>query len=357
MVATLAMASNSSRVEAFVCPWRGGGSYAKDLRNAGVSVLEWPGAEGAPRAYATMKLRRFAQQQQIDLVHAHMSDSAVLAAAALSGTGIPFIVTHHSNRLLPKERPVKSALRSALTKWATGRASRNIGVTNAVSERLSLELRVSGERLETISNGIAIPDDSRIIASGYHRQNRFTAQGGPRIVALGRLVGLKRHVMMIEALSRVRDTLPDAHLAIAGDGPERETLAACIDRLNLGSHVTLLGSINDVGEFLSQADIFVSMSSYEGLPVSVLEAMSWGLPVIISDVPGHRDVVQDNIDGCLVPFDDVDALTGQIIHLARHPSEAARMGSAARNKVIRDYSSVAMADNYLRLYTEILAKP
>ncbi|WP_134497841.1 glycosyltransferase family 4 protein [Microvirga pakistanensis] len=357
MVATLAMASDPIHVEASVCPWRGGGTYVGDLRKAGVKVLEWPHAGNTPRVQAALKLRRIVETHQIDLVHAHMSDSAVLAAAALSGTGIPFIVTHHSNRLLPKEGRVKSALRYALAHWATRRAMRNVGVTAAVTERLSHDLRVSEDRLVTIHNGIAIPDQSRAAAASFGRQARSDARNGPRIVALGRLVPLKRHVTMIEALGRIRSILPGAHLAIAGDGPERDALAAATERLNLGPHVSLLGSIDDVGSFLSGADMFVSMSTYEGLPVSVLEAMSWSLPVVVSDVPGHRDVVEDGTDGYLVPFDDIDALAARIIQLAGDSGEAERIGSAARSKVMRDYSSATMADRYLSVYTQVLHKP
>jgi glycosyltransferase involved in cell wall biosynthesis len=357
MVATLATASDPCRVDASVCPWRDGGTYATDLHNAGVRVLEWHRSGSTPRLHAALKLRGIAKAHHIDLVHAHMSDSAILAALALWGTRVPFIVTHHSNRLLPKEGQVKEALRYALTRWAAHRAMRNVGVTAAVTERICYDLRVLQERVETIHNGIAHPETSRAAAASSHRRARSSARNWPRIVALGRLVPLKRHVTIIEALSRVRSTLPGAHLVIAGDGPEREALAAAAERLKQGPHVSLLGSIDDVGSFLSEADIFVSMSSHEGLPISVLEAMSWGLPIIASEVPGHRDVVKDGTDGYLVPFDDVDALAARIIQLANNPKEIELIGSTARSKVMRDYSSAAMADRYLRIYTEVLRKP
>lgn len=337
-----------------VFPWRDGGPYAANLKNAGIKVTEPIRLGLAARIRSALHLRRLIRKGGVDLVHAHMSDSAILAAIAVLGTGTPFIVTHHSNRLLPKEARPKHLVRRWLMRWATGGAALNVGVTATVAARLKEELGLPPDRIGCIANGVAIPDSASAQTARTERRARWGGPGWPHLVALGRLADVKRQDTIIEALSRLRRQLPGARLTIAGDGPLRDSLAERASRLDLQAAVDLVGPIDDVGRLLRQADFFVSTSSYEGLPVAVLEAMSWGVPVIVTDVPGHCDVVRDRIDGCLVPFDDPAALADGIARLAADQDAAESLATAARQRASSDFSATAMAQTYALAYLSAL---
>jgi L-malate glycosyltransferase len=356
MVATLAQSFDAATVEVSVYPWRKGGTHVDNLRGSGLKVLETSGRNHGvmSRIRAGLELRRIANTKGTDLVHAHMSDSAILAGLALLGTDVPFIITHHSNRLAPNEGFLKGILRKVAFRWATRRATLNIGVTDAVAERLVGDLKLLPGKVRSIPNGVSVPSDVDFEAARLARDLRRYESSPLRIVALGRLVPLKSQTTMIQAMSQLRQVRPDAHLMIAGDGPSRQQLTEMISQMDLASQVSLLGPIDDVASFLKGADIFISTSSHEGLPIAVLEAMSWGLPVIITDVPGHRDVIKNGTEGYLVPFDDARALADHIVRLSNVPSEAIAVGAAARQRVIEMYSSAGMAHNYAQTYRSIL---
>ena len=350
MVANLVMSLETTAASATVYAWRDGGAYGEALRRADVSVVERPVSGWARHIRAAVALRRFVKSRHVDVVHAHMSDSAILSAVTLIGTGVPLIVTHHSNRLLPKAGKVGHAIRRALLIWAARRAVVNVAVTQNVADRLERELGLSKDRIACIANGVAVPPSDRAGEARLARLARWGRPGWPRIVALGRLAQVKRQDLAIRALSHVRRSLPAAHLVVAGGGPLMPELARLAERLGLEPCVTFAGSTDDVPGLLRSADLFVSTSSYEGLPVAVLEAMSWGLPVIVTDVPGHNDVVRDGVDGGLAPFEDPIALADRIVRFAESERDADAMGAAARRRVSDEYSAARMAESYLRLY-------
>lgn len=356
MVANLVTSMSAEAAAATVYAWRDGGPYGETLRKAKLAVVERPVSGWARRLRAAFVLRRFVKAQRVDVVHAHMSDSAILAAVMLIGTGVPLIVTHHSNRLLPKAGRIAHMVRRVLLMWATRRAALNVGVTQNVAERLGQELGLPKGRVACIANGVAVPLLDSVNDARLGRLDRWARPGWPRIVTLGRLAPVKRQDIVIEALRHARKCLPEAQLRIAGDGPLMQELSERIENLGLRSCVTLAGSTDDVPGLLREADFFVSTSAYEGLPVAVLEAMSWGLPVIVTDVPGHNDVVRNDVDGCLVPFDDPVALADRIVRVAGNASQADALGEAARQRVVNEYSAAKMAEEYSRLYIAITRK-
>lgn len=350
MVVNLVTSLRTEAVSATVYAWRDGGAYGDVLRKANVPVVERRVSGWTRRMRAAIALRRFVRSQHVDVVHAHMSDSVILAAAMLIGTGVPLVVTHHSNRLLPRAGRIGHAVRRVLLRWAARRAVVNVAVTQNVADRLEQELDLRKDRVTCIANGVAVPPSDKASEARLARLERRERPRWPRIVALGRLAPVKRQDIAIEALRHARKTLPDANLVIAGDGPLMQEFMRLAEHLELESCVTLAGPTDDVPGLLRSADLFVSTSSYEGLPVAVLEAMSWGLPVIVTDVPGHNDVVRDGVDGLLVPFDDPVALADRIVSIAGSVREADALGQAARQRVSDEYSAARMAENYTRLY-------
>lgn len=355
MVVNLAAALDPASARAVVFPWRESGPYERRLKQASVPVIQ-PLGGPAPLLRAVLTLRRVVREEKIDVVHAHMSDSAILVALALAGTGIPFVVTHHSNRLLPKERWAKHLLRRISSAWALRRAAFNIGVTPNVADRLKEEFSLPSGSVIHIPNGVNIPPQEAVDAAQISRLESEAGVPWPRITTLGRLAPVKRQDIAIDAIHHLREALPHIQLRILGEGPLMQELAEQIELRQLSTFVDLAGPTDNVASALCDTDIYVSTSSYEGLPVAVLEAMSWCLPVVATEVPGHRDVIHNGVDGCLVPFDDPQALAQQILRLCRSSTERRELGSAARDRAVRDFSDKAMADSYCETYLAALER-
>jgi poly(glycerol-phosphate) alpha-glucosyltransferase len=157
-----------------------------------------------------------------------------------------------------------------------------------------------------------------------------------RVTILARLEPQKRLQDAIAAFERVVCAVPEARLDIYGEGSRREALQEEIDRRQLGANVTLRGFDPDAPEALWASSAFVLSSSFEGYPLSTLESMSRGCPVVSYDIKyGPREQITDGVDGFLVPRGDVDRLADRLIELLRSPELVARMSAAARATAAR----------------------
>ena len=173
-----------------------------------------------------------------------------------------------------------------------------------------------------------------------------------RILAVGRLVEKKAPNRTIEAFAGVLEQFPNARLDIIGDGPLMEMCTALIRARNLGAAVRLLGvhSADEVAEAMRRSSVFVQHSvtgadgNMEGLPVSVLEAMSSGLPVVATRHSGIPEAVMDDETGFLVPEHDVAGMSHAIARLLAEPKQARIMGSAGRRRALAHFTQIQMRD-------------
>jgi poly(glycerol-phosphate) alpha-glucosyltransferase len=173
-----------------------------------------------------------------------------------------------------------------------------------------------------------------------------------RVTILARLEPQKRLQDAIAAFERVVRSVPEARLDIYGDGSRREDLQAEIDRRQLGASVTLRGFDPDARDALWTSSAFLMTSSFEGYPLSTLESMSRGCPVVSYDIKyGPREQVTDGVDGFLVPRGDVERLADRIVELLRSPELVARMSAAARETARRHG-----ADEFLASWADVLER-
>ena len=156
------------------------------------------------------------------------------------------------------------------------------------------------------------------------------------IITVGRLDAIKDQKTLIQAFANLLKHHLYLTLTIYGEGPERKSLEALIQSLNLQSKVKLAGTITHVQEALLEADLFIFPSRYEGFPNALAEAMAVGLPVIASNVTGNVDLVQDKKNGRLFPVGDVQALTNLALELLNDPTQCQMLGTQAR-RVSEDF--------------------
>jgi glycosyltransferase involved in cell wall biosynthesis len=159
---------------------------------------------------------------------------------------------------------------------------------------------------------------------------------------------------LLRAVRLVVDRQPEFRLDIVGDGPDRTVLEDLCDELQLRSHINFLGFRNDVHELLPQADLFVLSSVTEGLPMTLLEAMAAGLPIVSTNVGGISELVNHNETGLLVPPQSPEALAGAILELMHDPQRAVNMGHSGRRRVEEEFDIRVVTAKYEELYRALL---
>ena len=163
----------------------------------------------------------------------------------------------------------------------------------------------------------------------------------------------KNHALFLQAARRVLDQLPQAQFVIVGDGPERPRLERQVRELGLAEAVHFLGNREDVPAVVSTFDVFALSSDNEANPVSILEAMSLGKPVVATQVGSIAESVHDGRTGYLVPVGDAPAMAERWLELLDNPLEAKSLGAAGRAQVVAHSSLSAMIDGYEQLIEQI----
>jgi glycosyltransferase involved in cell wall biosynthesis len=178
----------------------------------------------------------------------------------------------------------------------------------------------------------------------------------PVIVFVGRLAPEKELPSLLRAFAAVRKDVPDALLALVGDGPVRGDLETLAADLNVSGAIRFTGRrpASDVANWLQAGDLFALVSSNEGLPCSLVEAMAAGLPSVVSAIPGNVQLVEPGVHGLHATVGDSSSIAHALTALIRDERSRARMGSAARRLVLEAYSMDKVADRYEALFSEAL---
>jgi glycosyltransferase involved in cell wall biosynthesis len=178
--------------------------------------------------------------------------------------------------------------------------------------------------------------------------------GGPRLAVVGRLIPIKGHVVLLDALVRVRREIPEVTLELAGDGPLEPELRATVERLGLAGCVSFLGRVAPPTPVYERAEIVVVPSLGEGFGMVALEAMERGRAVVASNVGGLPEIVETGVTGLVVPPRDAGALATAIVGLAQDPVRAAALGAAGRERALSSFSQERCTDRIEQLYRTAL---
>ncbi len=231
-----------------------------------------------------------------------------------------------------------------LARWLARRASRVIVLSETWREILVDKL--PGARLSIIANGVPVRDE---------REEKESFSQTVSILFLGNLSHCKGVWELIDAMCMVPVTA--TLMLVGGEGEPGifDAAQARISELNMTDRVKLIGPAygEDKHQWLEKADIFVLPSHAEGLPIALLEAMGGGKPAVVTAVGAMPTVIDDGVQGKVVPPGDVDALSAALTVLVNDPVLRRTMGEAARKRCLADYGVERSAENYLRLYTEI----
>jgi glycosyltransferase involved in cell wall biosynthesis len=340
----LVEALDRTKYRSVICLLKGGWLHGQ-LRTRGFETVIIPQPKGLSPGW----IRRcvaLLRQKEIDLLHAHEFTMNTYGSIVSRLTGIPIITTVHGKAYYGEKWRRRTAYRFA------ARQSKMVAVSEDIKNFLIDRVGIKSRDLITIRNGIDINAYSSA-HSGDGKNGAYRSKCGSVIGTVGNLYPVKGQTYLLKAVAIAAQSFPEITCLIAGRGELLDTLQAEAARLGLGDRVDFLGFRQDIPQLLREMDIFVLPSLSEGLPLSALEAMAAGKPVVATDVGGTREAVLDGQTGFLVPPKDPQALSNKIMHLLRHRELARCFGQAGRKRVTQFFSLQTMTKRYEALYDEV----
>jgi len=289
------------------------------------------------------RIREVLKSTGVQILHAHGYKATILGGFVAKLCGLPFVCTYHGEtKHLPE---LKWYVR--LENYFVRRAIKIIAVSDAIKYEL-IHRGVSRDKISVVYNGIGDP-----FCTGLPFEIKKQKVFDPHLLCVGRLVGLKRHDLVLQALRRIRQRYPYAGLSIAGEGPEKKNLKNLAEKLGLQSSVCFLGYVPDTKRLYEEADIFVLSSDAEGTPISLLEAMAASKPIVATGVGAVPNMVVHGLSALIVTPDNTESLTKAIETLLEDVDYAKRLGEYARQGFLEHFSSEKMVELYLSVYREI----
>jgi glycosyltransferase involved in cell wall biosynthesis len=315
-----------------------GGPLLAEAERIGLPVHCLRGGKPLRVAQALLHLAR----RRPAIVHPHNPSSLHYAVLGKLSAGARVVMTYHG-------RGAQDARLPSAREWAKTDAV--VAVSAAAVDQIDADR--FRDRLTVIRNGVVPTPPART-----RQAVRDELGAGDRIVGIivARVDGRKGHETLIQALGLLCASRTPVLLLVAGDGAERARLERLAASQGLGPEwVRFLGFRSDVPDLLGASDFFALPSVTEGLPLSMLEAMTHGLPVVATPVGGIPEVVRNGEHGLLVPVGDASRLADAIQRLATDAGLRRRMGEAARERACSEFSFETMTDQYLELYARLVA--
>jgi glycosyltransferase involved in cell wall biosynthesis len=323
------------------------GVRAEGFRVIAVPFVRRPSPLSHLRAFQS--LVAILRAEKPDLVHAHMPISGFLARLAARIAGVPNVAyTCHGFLFNHRSSSLPARMLSFVMEWLAARVT-DVFLTVSEAEALDARRWLICRHAVAIGNGrdpaLFRPDPA---ARERIRSELGVSRNRVVITAVSRLVWHKGYPELAAAMQAV----PEAELWVVGERLASDRGADMVDLLQaagLGDRLRMLGYREDIPALLAASDIFTLPSRFEGLPMSVIEAMLTGLPVVATDVRGPAEQVDDGATGLKVPAGDVAALAEALGRLTRDPDLRDRMGQAGRQRALDRYDETKVLTRTLDL--------
>jgi glycosyltransferase involved in cell wall biosynthesis len=244
-------------------------------------------------------------------------------------------------------------------KYLLNRLDGVIGVSNAVSDEMQAKFNIAPKRLFSIPNGVNINSFMEIKSRNLTKSSMGFSDSDKIIGIVANLKNNKNHIFLLEAFHEVLNEIDNVKLLIIGEGDENDPdnseneLRSYVQENGMDRAVYFLGYRSDIPEILSILDIFCLTSVKEGLPISLIEAMATGIPVIGSDVEGIRDVIIPNVNGFLVRLGDVLGLKDAFLTLLKDDILCHEFGRKSQALTIKSYSIKQCVNQYQALFKPV----
>lgn len=294
--------------------------------------------------FAAKRLAGWAREEQVDIIHGHGFKSDLLGLLTAKMSGCRIMTTPHGWSM---ENDLKLQMYEKLDRLSF----RFMDMVCPLSPDLldGLKRAVDKSKLRLIFNGVDIDEIQEAVSVQRKYSDYFT------IGYIGQLIERKDMPTLISAVHFLAKERKNIKFIVLGDGAKRLELQAECERLGIAELVDFLGFRPDAASWLKTFDLFVLPSRLEGIPRCIMEALAATIPVVVTDIPGNRDLVLHKETGLLYPVGDSQQLAECISFMMDHPAEAKEMAKCGNRKVEDEYSNRKMAREYTEVYQELVA--
>jgi glycosyltransferase involved in cell wall biosynthesis len=293
---------------------------------------------------ALFALRGIIKRLKPDVVHLHSSKASLLGRIAAWLCEVPAIVTVHGWPFVHPQSKVSKAVYFFLERSMVAFTAKFIAVSAVDADIALQQLKVPAEKLELIHNGIENDLSLKQVKSD-------TIKKECSIISVARFETQKDHRTLLLALQQINH-MP-WHLKLVGSGPLLAEIKQLAGQLGMSEKVEFLGERSDVAELLTQADLFVLLSHWESLPISIIEAMRAGLPVIASNVGGITELVDDGISGRVVAAGNISEAADALCSLISDGPLRQSMSQQSQLKFTRQFTADLMLSKTLACYQQL----
>jgi glycosyltransferase involved in cell wall biosynthesis len=340
----------SPRFRHEVATMHGRGIYWDRLTQVGVKVHSLSPHKFLPAYLASIPWRILADKP--DILHCHLIPSNIIAKPLGALLGVPVIINHdHTN----DPHRIDNKILLALDKSTNRFAHHIIAVAAACRDFLTSHESIRPEKISLVPNAIDLRRFSPREASRDEARASLGLPAASRIVAgVGRLNPQKNFALFLDIAAQLAPRFPDLHFLLAGDGPEEQMLREKASALGIANRVTFSGYVADTRLVYLAADVLLMPSRYEGLPMTLLEAMAMGLPVVASKLDGIAEVIGDGAEGFLAPSDDAALFAERTAALLADAELSSRISKNARAKIEASFSVERMTSSVEDIYDRFL---
>jgi len=292
-----------------------------------------------------------------DIVHTHMSKAGVLGRLAAKMAGVPKIVhTYHGHVFEGYFGGFSSYVILLMNRLLGMITNQIVVVSESVRDEICGKYKIASiEKTEVIPLGLETKEyEAADLLRGKLRQELKIRQGETLVVFVGRLVPIKNCKMLIEVAKQIISRDESIKFLIVGDGEMRVSLEKQVEEIGLSDRVIFTGWRRDLNAVYADADIVVLTSLNEGTPVSLIEAMLCGRPVVATDVGGVKDVVSDGETGFICPSDDVNSFSEKLAILIMDQSLRQKFGEKGREIARQKYSAERLVNDTRLLYLKLM---
>lgn len=282
-----------------------------------------------------------------DIVHAHshLFFSTNLCALIRKIGKPPLVVTDHGLRSQTASEWIQNIYTKTGTKWTLNIADKVICYTKIEKEEL-VNIGIKSQKIEVIHNGI----DTNLFIPNINK----SSNGNNRLLWIGRFVKGKGIDYLIDAFELLNHKYQNLYMTMVGEGPERERIERKICALRIDKNIKIVDIVpnSDIVQLYQNSDVFVLPSIEEGVPRTILEAMSCGIPIVCSKLSHLVDIVKNA--GFLVPIRDSEALAEKISIILSDKELATRFGNNGRKNTINNYSWEDTVKRTIKLYEKLI---
>lgn len=350
MVADIAAGLDPGRFEVVTACLGEPGPMGEELRRQGKRVISLGLDLKRTSAFGLVRrVRELLKEIRPDILHTHLYHANLYGRVAALGLGLPGVVAtvHNIYARVKRHRCLANYLLARLADYV-------LVFSPQVREDVFRFDRVPPSRLRMLTPGVRLAEMNS--PEGKEVAKTRLGISGFCLGNVARLEEQKGHEDLLAAVSRIHREIPDLTVLLVGDGTRRGHLQALTQESGLEQVVRFLGTRRDIPEILQALDVFVMPSRWEGIPLTLLEAMGCGLPVISTRVGRAPEIIRDGENGRLTPVADSAALAQAILELYREPEKRQQWGDEARRTVKEKYTLEHFLEQFAAIYLELYGK-